>query len=719
MSHSVTDSGVPLGDGAPGSAGIDAGSLSPALALVHRIAERVFPVALVCLATGDRPPVAVVSHLGEHTASVMGQWASAVQASEPEGVVVVADATEDPRWKEHELVTGPPHLRFYAGLPLVSADGTCLGVLGLVDTTPRESVTEADMAVFQDLASLMTEMLEVRRHDEERQATQARFENIAQTSPDAIMCADARGSITFWNASAAALFGYSVQEMLGSPVLTIIPDHEREQYYRDVERLMSARDVAGVEQRFETHGQRKDGSVFPAELSLSAWPDGASVSMGAIVRDATERKQHEAYLSRLASTDSLTGLLNRASLRDVMAGMIESGTPFTVALVDLDGFKDVNDTLGHFVGDVVITHVAKRILRARDDAAAVGRLGGDEFVVIVDGDDAAAALELGRTLVDAVSGAYVAADQRVELGASVGLAVHPADGLTAEAALGAADLALYRAKDAGRSSVMLFDASMREDAVAQRALRKELSVAFRLGQFELFYQPQFGADGSTLTGAEALIRWRHPVRGLLTPATFLDALAAESSVRDVGEWILRTACSQAAVWRAHVPDLRMGVNLFGAQLRDPRLVERVERALADAGLPGSALELEIVETIIIGDDAATLQRLADLRALGVHIAFDDYGTGFASLSGLKRYPVSRLKIDRAFVRHVDTDHANAAVVSAVLDLARTFGLGAIAEGIETADELSRLRELGCGGFQGFLFGVPMSSHEFESTLLGP
>ncbi|RYG85166.1 MAG: phosphodiesterase, partial [Alphaproteobacteria bacterium] len=280
-----------------------------------------------------------------------------------------------------------------------------------------------------------------------------------------------------------------------------------------------------------------------------------------------------------------------------------------------------------------------------------------------------------------------------------------------------ADLALYKAKAAGRGRSEMFEPAFRKVAIARRAFELELRQAFEHREFELYYQPQVHTETGVISGAEALIRWNHPTRGLLSPVSFIEVLSQKPSAPEIGEWILRTACAQAASWQRSIPNFRIGVNLFEAQFRTGQLAHVVEKALADTGLPAPSLELEIVENILLRNDDSTLRLLQEIRSLGVGLAFDDYGTGFASLSLLKLYPVTRLKIDRSFIRDVTTDPEDAAVVKAVIYLGRSFDMEVIAEGVETQEQLDFLKTEDCAEVQGYLFGKPMPAGEFEARFI--
>jgi diguanylate cyclase (GGDEF)-like protein len=399
---------------------------------------------------------------------------------------------------------------------------------------------------------------------------------------------------------------------------------------------------------------------------------------------------------------------------DRLADLTRSSAPCAVLMIDLDGFKDVNDTLGHTAGDAVLVEVAHRVLGCTKPIDTVARLGGDEFAMIISGADLAhhAALR-ADCLIDALAKPIGAENQVVHVSASVGIALYPQDGEHAEDLLSAADLAMYQAKGEGRDCRRFFTPMLREAAVRRHAFEGEIRGALKSGKFVLFYQPQVDARSGVMIGVEALLRWQHPTAGLLTPDRFLSSIETGSCAADVGQWVLEQACRDAVTLRRTVPDLTVGVNLFGAQFRTGSLADDVAEVLARTGLPAAGLELEITENIILRHDETMLRPLRQLRAMGVGIAFDDFGTGFASLSLLKRYPISRIKIDRSFVRDICEDKADAAIVTATIYLAGELGLDVIAEGVETEAQRDLVRACGCHTIQGFLYGPPVPIHELR------
>ncbi|MCJ2054042.1 putative bifunctional diguanylate cyclase/phosphodiesterase [Methylobacterium sp. J-070] len=631
-------------------------------------------------------------------------------------ILVVLDASQDPRFRDNPLVTDAPFIRFYAGVPLRTGDGHAIGTLCLAGPKPRRAFTGRDRRILTDLARLVLDRLELRRVQAARRATQSRFEHIADTSSDAIICADAHGRMNFWSAAAERLFGHTVADALGQPLAILVPERMHGGHEGDLCRIAPGTATPLLGRTVELTGRHKDGREFPVELSLCTWTENGQAAFGAIARDVSQRRMVEERLFRLAHLDALTELPNRAVLRGRVEAAIMEDRPAAVLMLDLDGFKEVNDAHGHAVGDAVLRLAARRLRTCVDTMGVAARYGGDEFAVVLPGvGDPLTATSKGQAMIDALSEPYRVEETVLRLGASVGVALSPAHGVREDELLACADAALYRAKMDGRGRACLFTPDLREVAQRERACRDGLRRAIEQGEFVLHYQPQVSLSDGALMGAEALIRWQHPELGLLMPAAFLEVLDNGPDAARVGDWVLRTACAQAQAWRRDgVHPIRIGVNLCAAQFRGGGLVEAVATALAETGLPAHALELEITETIILHHDPEVVAALQALRAMDVGIAFDDYGTGYASLSLLKRFPLTRLKIDRGFVNGLCEDRHDAAIVRAVIDLSRSFGLEVVAEGVETEEQRQRLLAKGCQEAQGYLFGRPMPPAEFAA-----
>ena len=424
----------------------------------------------------------------------------------------------------------------------------------------------------------------------------------------------------------------------------------------------------------------------------------------AIHEDVTERHQTEARIAHMARHDALTDLPNRIEFEErIQAALLraQNGEHAAVLSLDLDRFKQVNDTLGHPVGDALLKIVAGRLRRVVREHDTVARLGGDEFAIIQLGaNQPEGATRLAQRLIDAISAPYEIEGQQIVIGTSVGIAVAPTDGDAVAVLLKSADVALYRAKTDGRGRYRFFETGMDATMQARRVLELELRVALVNGEFELHYQPVVNIATRQVTGFEALLRWRHPERGLVSPADFIPLAEEIGLIVPIGEWVLRQACGDAASWP---DDITVSVNLSPAQFKSARLSETVMLALASSGLSPRRLELEITEGVLLVAHDTTLAVLHQLRSMGVKIAMDDFGTGYSSLSYLRSFPFDKIKIDRSFIQNMAHDESSSAIVRAVIGLSARLGMATTAEGVETAEQLDDVRAEGCTEVQGFYF----------------
>jgi len=636
-----------------------------------------------------------------------------IRSGEP---LVVCNARSDARFSDTPFVAPEDGLRFYVGAPVISANGVVVGTVCVFDHHVRAAPEPRQIALLRGLARLVGDRLEARPAERQRRIAL----ELAKTSSDAMICTDVEGLIINWNPAATRLFGWSEAEALGRSLDIIVPPRYAGFHRSSFRRLVSEGSSPRLAAAAELWGLHRDGHEVPVELSLALWRGGEETVVGAVVRDISERRRNEDRLRWLAHFDLLTGTPNRATLtQDLDARLArpdgETLRPFTLALLDLDGFKDVNDTLGHSTGDLLLKHVADRLVSSLSPAGKVYRLGGDEFALLladVDRDDEAARLLTEAQT--AIARPFELEGAAIDVEASIGFALAPHDGETAEELMSNADLALYRAKR-GRGGVPCrFSADLRAEVILRRTLDTELRLALQNDEFELYYQPQVDYALDLWVGAEALLRWNHPERGLLMPDVFMPALEASTLSGQVGAWVLRDACRQAAEWHAHgLGFATVSVNLFASQLRQPDFLEEVAATLRETGLPPSALELEITEKIALSLDETPLHTLHGLHDLGVRLAFDDFGTGYASLSALKRYPVDRLKIDRSFVRDLPHDEGDAAIVSSIIAITTALGLDVVAEGVETEEQRDYLIRRGCLAGQGYLHGRPMPARDIE------
>ncbi len=545
--------------------------------------------------------------------------------------------------------------------------------------------TRDEVGNLADTFNRMATSLERRQH--EVQQSNDTLSAVIDSSPVAIVCSDLDRRIVLWSRSAEQLYGYTAEQTIGTPI-KIVPPEGKAELRALYERARSGESIRDVEAR----RRRKDGSFVDVKIAAAPMyhPDGTVRGVAWAHEDITDRKRAEEQLKRLAHYDPLTGLPNRLSLQKELERLLsaeDSSTPTAIALFDLDGFKDVNDTLGHSIGDRLLIEVGQRLIASTErhgESDQVFRLGGDEFVVIFPGcGDPRPVGAIVEAMLKRLAQPFRINDQALHLGGSAGVAIAPNDGVNVDDLIANADLALYQAKSDGGRTYRLFMPILRAQAQARRGLDLELRRAFAENEFELYFQPEIRLSDRAVVGAEALLRWRHPERGVLAPWAFIETLAGSSIAPDVGRWIIHTACAQAAAWRAMgLPLGRIGVNLFPAQLHGEALLKSVEDALQHTGLPGEALELEITENVALNYEDA-IEVLQKLSERGVKLAFDDFGTGYASLSYLTRFPLARIKIDRSFVHNITDNAEHAAIVRSLIAMAHNLGLEVIAEGVET------------------------------------
>lgn len=535
----------------------------------------------------------------------------------------------------------------------------------------------------------------------------------------ALYMLDPSGIVTSWNSGAEKIKGYKAEEIIGQHFSKFyLPDDRAAGL---PERSLK---IAREQGRFEAEAKRirKNGSTFWANVVIDPIydDDGHIIGFAKITRDITERRKNEEWLTLLANTDTLTGLYNRFAIKRKLEEAVAAGVAATFLLIDLDDFKGVNDSLGHTAGDGFLGAVAKRIVETVHTRGTIGRLGGDEFAIVVAGNaDPIAAAQLCSELIEKFRKPVSWQGQEAYLGLSIGIALCPEHGTDPEDIITSADLALYRAKHDGGNRYSLFVPSLRQSALARRTCEQQLREAIARDELELHYQPQISLADDSIVGAEALLRWRHPQHGLLAPGAFLHVVTSSPLAPLIDSLVIRKACAHAnAVRSMGQRDFRVAVNVTGAQLQTGELVKTVVRALEANTLSPNALELEITESVILKNDDTMVASLQALRSLGVGIAFDDYGTGFASLSLLKWFPLTRLKIDQGFIRDMSSDRGSAAVVESVIYLGKSFGLDVIAEGIEFAEQVDQLKRFGCLYGQGYFYWRPMPFEALTKLLAG-
>ncbi len=581
----------------------------------------------------------------------------------------------------------------------------------------------ACMAVVQDITA--------RR---EAEASANRLAAIVNSSHDSIVGWNAAKQITSWNPGAERLFGWTEQEMLGRSIRTLMPEECR----AEAESVCGSLESHQSLELPDTLRLHKDGRRLEVWVSTSPIVDAAGAVVGAstITRDISEQKKTQELARWQAHTDPLTRLPNRTFFQQALEEAILRSEPFSVLFVDLDQFKHVNDSLGHVAGDHLLQEVTARFERCLERDDLLARMGGDEFTLLLS-EEAARPDEQAESLLQSLFQPLFIEGHELHVAASIGISRFPADALDAETLLKYADLAMYHAKENGRGQWQEFSPAMTEAARERLTLESSLRKAIERGEMILLYQPQVSLETGEVIGSEALVRWQHPELGLVAPSRFIPLAEETGLIVPLGEWVLRTACRQAARWERAGTPLRQSVNLSARQISERGLVQSVQNALNETGLSPHLLDLELTESALVAQGEAAVERLAALRALGVRISLDDFGTGYSSLAYLRRFPLDVLKVDRSFVQGLaspkfsgndkfsgsdefsgNDKHArqDRAVVRAIIDMAHALDLEVVAEGVETPGQRETLRHLECDYMQGFLFSPPVTPERLESLL---
>jgi diguanylate cyclase (GGDEF)-like protein/PAS domain S-box-containing protein len=536
---------------------------------------------------------------------------------------------------------------------------------------------------------------------------------------DGIISITKDGLIESFSRSAEQIFDYNRDEVLGrdiSVLLTAGPSADL-----NVLSLITEQLIVAPAPR-ELFGRRRSGEMIPVEVIVTRLEQDGPARFVVTLRDITIRRQTEETLRSLAYLDPLTGLPNRLLFHDRVGQAVErarrSRQMLTVMLIDLDRFKLINDSLGLEAGDQVLRTTGERMVAALRRSDTVARLGGDEFMVLLSTTaNAEAAARVAQKLQDAMRPALDVGGHELSVTASLGIALFPYDGDDADTLIKNADTALSRSKEQGRNSYQFYTNDMNAMAFERLMLESRLRKALEQGELVIYYQPQVSLVTGRIVGAEALIRWFHPDLGMVPPGEFIPLAEETGLIVPIGDWVLRTACAEARRWQElGFRDLRVAVNISARQFQQNELVDTVSGALRDTGLAAAQLELELTESVIMRNAAETGRRLRALAALGVQLAVDDFGTGYSSLAYLRDFPIRSLKIDRSFVRDMDRDPRSTTITHAVMALASSLQLKAVAEGVETPEQLALLRRSGCEEMQGYLFARPLPADDFLALL---
>jgi diguanylate cyclase (GGDEF)-like protein/PAS domain S-box-containing protein len=593
---------------------------------------------------------------------------------------------------QRELVTPDGQIRFVEGnlIPHTNDDGQVIGAFILLSDITKHRLAERAV-----------------RESEER------LKKFAAASIDGVVFHD-RGIITDCNEAAARLLGREVPDVVGHEIWEFLTQETHEKAQNRIH--------TGSEQSYEGEVTNASGKRIPIEVIPRTMPYQGRTYRMAVIRDISDRKRAEERIHFMAHHDSLTHLPNRANLMERLAVMLAAAQRYQtfVALIfiDLDHFKTVNDSLGHYAGDTLLRIVAGRLKSCLRDADTISRLGGDEFLVAVpDLRDPQSVIPIAEKLLEVVSESCTIEGQTLSISPSLGISMFPRDGIDADTLIKNADAAMYLAKEHGRANYQFFTPHLSDMAFEALSLESSLRDAIKRNDFVLHYQPQMRIADREIVGIEALVRWQHPEQGLILPGRFIGVAEQRGLIFQIGTWVLEEACRQNMAWQeAGLPAVPIVVNLSAVQFKRRDLVSDVARVLENTGLEGRYLELEVTESVLMEDVATLTNTLLHLKNLGVKIAIDDFGTGYSSLSYLKRFPIDKIKIDRSFVRDLPHDADDLAITSAIISMAQSLKIKVIAEGVETSEQMDLLRERGCDEIQGFYLSRPLPAAELAQLL---
>lgn len=572
--------------------------------------------------------------------------------------------------------------------------------------------------VAEEMLARLNGLLEERRS---RDATRAQLSAIVESSDDAIIGKTLDGVVTSWNQSAERMFGYTAEEMVGRSIVILSPPDRQEEEVKILTTIAQGEALP----LFDTVRVRKDGSLLNVSATISPITNrqGRVIGASQIARDISERVRQEQRLEYQAHHDSLTGLPNRFSFQERLRRRLEAppvpGKLLAVLFVDLDGFKHINDSLGHPFGDQLLRAAADAMRQCLGGDTMVARLGGDEYVVLVEDLDAASEVEaVAERLNGLFANALPPVDGReVFITASIGIALFPGDATDGDSLLKCADLAMYQAKDQGRNTYSFYNDGLGVKAARRLVLANALRGAINRDEMFLVYQPLVNLSGNYIVGSEALLRWSHPELGSISPVEFIPVAEENGSIIEIGKWVLRESCRQIAVWkREGLPTSPVAINLSVQQLEHGNIIQLLMEILNEFSLMPNDIELEITESMAMRESLSVMENLDALKKLSFCLVIDDFGTGHSSLARLKELPIERLKIDRSFIQDMDTDIDNEAIVRAVITLGHNLRLGVLAEGVERPEQKELLTAYGCDMAQGYYFGRPMSPDQFSLRL---
>lgn len=583
-------------------------------------------------------------------------------------------------------------------------DGTILDV----EITARSILLEGNHYIYASARDIT--------HRKRVENELSKLSQAIEQSPVSVIITGLDGKIEYVNSTFEHSTGYTKEEVLGKSPRFLQSGNTPKKTYKE----MWAYITHGKTWHGELINKRKDGSEYIelARISPIFKSDGTITHYMAIKEDITEKKQAEQHLQYLANFDSLTGLPNRRQLENRIDYALKlakrDNRAVAVMFLDLDHFKNINDTMGHKSGDTLLIEVAKRLKSVIREEDTVARLGGDEFVFLLPDSNNKGIVHFVKKLFGVLSQPFLIEENELMISASIGVALYPADGSDHQTLLKNADAAMYRAKQDGRNSYCFFAQVMQDQTSRNLLLTNALHHALDRQQLRVVYQPQVSAFDGSVVGAEALLRWKHPEYGEISPAEFIPLAEDNGLILRIGEWVLRTAVAQAKEWiQSGLQPISIAVNLSTVQFRHPDLLNMITNVLDEIALPREYLEIELTEAVAMHNPNLVCDIMQQLYEHGIRISIDDFGTGYSSLSYLKKFKVYKLKIDRSFIRNIDTDSEDKAIVKAIISMAHSLSLKTIAEGVETVEQLDFLRQEGCDEIQGYYYSKPLERDEFD------
>ncbi|NEW08478.1 EAL domain-containing protein [Paenibacillus sp. SYP-B3998] len=546
------------------------------------------------------------------------------------------------------------------------------------------------------------------------EVSEQRYKSLFEHNPDIVCWIDLRGSVLKVNPALEKLAGHSSESIQGHNIMKFIAVDD---LVKAQKRFFLA--CKGKPQNFEMKAIHRSDSLIDLHVTiLPIVVNGQIIGVYAIAKDISNRKRTEIMNHYLAYHDTLTNLPNRRMfqerLQDAIKAADEEASTVAVIFMDLDRFKWINDTLGHSVGDKLLQNISERLLLLQDETDTISRLGGDEFTFIVRRSSARQITGMAQRIFECLTPAFSLEGHDLHITPSIGISLYPQDGVDAETMIRHADLAMYRAKEKGRNNFQFYKPELNEHVHHKMLLESELRKALERGELEIHYQPQISAKNGQLSGMEALIRWKHPELGMISPVDFIPLAEETGLIISIGEWILRSSCLQHMAWKKKgYPPVHIAVNLSASQFQHEGLQEMIVSALKESGMDPNFLELEITESIAMYRFDFVQKKLDALKQVGIQIAIDDFGTGYSSLSYLRKYPIDKLKIDRSFIREMTEREEDYYIVKAVIALAKSLHLTIIAEGVETENQLMMLQQLGCDDIQGYWYSKPKPAWQIE------